>query len=86
MRTALLKAGRWLQACHPEVTSPEQWDRALAVSYVAAVARMRAGDYIGPRANGPVHEKQPLSPRTKNSYLGALRVFFADSVDPDLWS
>ena len=78
MRTALLKAGRWLQACHPEVTSPTQWDRALAASYVAAVDRMRAGDYIGPRANGPIHEKQPLSPRTKNAYLGALRAFFAD--------
>ncbi|HEC34962.1 MAG TPA: site-specific integrase [Anaerolineae bacterium] len=78
MRTALLKAGRWLQACHPEVTSPAQWGRELAASYVAAVDRMRAGDYVGPRANGPMHERQPLSPRAKDTYLSALRVFFAD--------
>ncbi|MFQ5859039.1 MAG: tyrosine-type recombinase/integrase [Anaerolineae bacterium] len=78
MRTALLKAGRWLQAHHPEVTSPAQWDRELATSYVAAIDRMRAGDYVGPRANGRIHERQPLSPRAKNTYLSALRVFFAD--------
>jgi integrase len=77
-RTALLKAGRWLQACHPEVTSPAQWDRQLAVSYVAAVDRMRVGDYVGPRANGRIHGRRPLSPRSKDTYLSALRVFFAD--------
>ena len=78
MRTALLKAGRWLRACHPEVTSPAQWDRPLATCYVAAVNRMRAGDYVGPGANGRMHERQPLSPRSKDTYLSALRVFFAD--------
>ena len=77
-RTALLKAGRWLRACHPEVTSPAQWDRQLAVSYVAAVNRMRVGDYVSPCANGPPHSRQPLSPRSKDTYLSALRVFFAD--------
>jgi integrase len=77
-RIALLKAGRWLQACHPEVTSPEQWNRQLAVSYVAAVNRMRTGDYVGPHANGRIQEGHPLSPRTKDTYLSALRVFFAD--------
>jgi len=78
MRTALLKTGRWLQLCHPEVTSPAQWDRELAASYVATIDRMRAGDYVGPRAHGPIHERQPLSPRAKDTYLSALRVFFAD--------
>jgi len=78
MRTALLKAGRWLHACHPEVTSPEQWDRQLAASYVAAVNRMQTGDYVGPYANNRIRERHPLSPRAKDTYLSALRVFFAD--------
>ena len=82
-RTALLKAGRWLHACHPAVTSPSQWNRQLAVSYVAAINRMRAGDYVGPRASGSIHERQPLSPRAKDTYLSALRVFFADCQDWD---
>ncbi len=77
-RTALLKAGRWLQACHPEVTSPGQWDRQLAASYVAAVNRMQTGDYVGPHADKRIHERHPLSPRAKDTYLSALRVFFAD--------
>lgn len=78
VRTALLKAGRWLQACHPRVTSPAQWDRQLAASYVAAIDRMRAGDYVGPRANGRIHQRQPLSARAKDTYLSSLRIFFAD--------
>jgi integrase len=77
-RVPLLKAGRWLQACHPEVTSPAQWDRELAASYVAALDRMQVGDYVGPRAKGPILTRQPLSPRAKDTYLSALRVFFAD--------
>jgi integrase len=77
-RTALLKAGRWLQACHPEVTSPGQWDRQLAANYVAAINRMQTGDYVGPHANKRIHERHPLSPRAKDTYLSALRVFFAD--------
>lgn len=83
MRTALLKAGRWLQACSPHITSPRQWDRPLAASYVAAVDRMRAGDYIGPRASGHIQERQPLSPRAKDTYLSAMRVFFADCQEWD---
>ena len=78
MRTALLKAGRWLQSLHPEVTSPAHWDRDLATNYVAAVDRMRAGDYVGPRAYGRMQDGQSLSPRSKDSYLSAMRVFFAD--------
>ena len=82
-RTALLKAGRWLQACHPEVVLPTQWDRQLAASYVAAVNCMRTGDYVGPHANARIHKRHPLSPRTKDAYLGALRVFFADCQEWD---
>ena len=82
-RTALLKAGRWLQACHPDVTSPTQWNRQLASSYVSAINHMHTGDYVGPRANGRVHKRQSLSPRTKQSYLSALRVFFADCQEWD---
>lgn len=81
IRTALLKAGRWLQACHPDVTSPQQWDRELGTCYVAAVGRMRTGDYVGPHARSRIHERQPLSPRSKDTYLGALRVFFADGQE-----
>jgi integrase len=82
-RIALLKAGRWLHACHPEVSSPAQWDRELAASYVAAIDHMQVGDYVGPRAKGPIYQRHPLSPSSKDTYLSALRVFFADCQEWD---
>ncbi len=77
-RIALCKAGRWLQAHHPEIHHPEQWDRDLAARYVAAVDRMRVLDYASPDGKGKRRQGQPLSARTKHAYLGALRVFFRD--------
>jgi integrase len=44
---------------------------------------MQTGDYVGPRANGRIHKRHPLSPRTKDTYLSALRVFFADCQEWD---
>jgi len=80
VRICLLKVGRWLQACHPEVISPEQWYRGLGIEYVAMVDRMRVGDYIGPRSQKRVATKlgQPIAPRTKSAYIAAMRVFLRD--------
>lgn len=76
----LLKVGRWLQTQHREVTCPEQWDRGLGIEYVAAVDRMRVGDHIGPRYQDRVAARrgQPIAPRTKSAYIGAIRVFFRE--------
>ncbi len=82
-RSALLKAGRWLQACHPEVTSPAQWNRQLASGYVSAINHMQTGDYVGPGNKGRIHKRHPLSPNTKDTYLSALRVFFVDCQEWD---
>lgn len=80
IRISLLKVGRWLQAQHPTMTKPDQWDRQLGIAYVAAVDRMRVGDYIGPRyrERAKVPQAQPISPRTKSAYISAMRVFFRD--------
>ena len=45
-RDAILKAGRWLQDAHPDITRAEQWTRELAAEYVATVCRMKVGDYV----------------------------------------
>lgn len=78
VRIELLKAGRWLQAHHPTVTSPEQWDRELGISYVAAVDRMQLGDYVSQRYRGRARQQGPITPRTKSKYIGAMRVFIRD--------
>jgi integrase len=62
------------------VTCPEQWDRGLGIEYVAAVDRMRVGDHIGScyQKRAGARRGQPIAPRTKSAYIGAMRVFFRD--------
>ncbi len=75
----LLKVGRWLTETHPEVQSPEQWDQELAIGYIAAVDRMKTGDWgawwghHNPRRTG-----KPSQPRSKDHQIYAARAFFRD--------
>ena len=77
IRLHLYKTARWLAVHHPETVSPAQWTRELAAHYVAAVTRMRVGDYTVRR---PAHRRvgQPLAPRTMATELSAVRTLFWD--------
>jgi hypothetical protein len=44
-RNQMLRMGRWLADEHPEVQQPGQWTRELCAAWVAAVDRLRIGDY-----------------------------------------
>jgi hypothetical protein len=46
VRTIMAKAGRWLAADQPEITEPGQWARQACAAWVAAIDRMRVGDYV----------------------------------------
>jgi hypothetical protein len=46
VRAILFKVGRWLQAEHPEATDPPTWTRQPCAAWVAALDRMRVGDYV----------------------------------------
>ena len=82
-RDVILKAGRWLQETHPEITTADEWSRELAAEYVAAVTRMKIGDYVG-RVSGLAHTLgKPLSARSRDAYLNAMRRFFADAQEWD---
>jgi integrase len=82
-RDAILKAGRWLQETHPEITTPEAWTRELSAEYVAAVSRMKVGDYVARESGIARSLGKPLSPRSKDAYLNAMRRFFADAQEWD---
>lgn len=70
----LLKIGRWLAQSHTDVTSPEQWDQKLAVEYVAAVDRMKTGDWGSEWARlNPHRAGKPSMPRSKDQQLRAPR-------------
>jgi site-specific recombinase XerC len=77
----LMQIGRWLAGTHPKVTSPEQWDYALAVDFIAAVDQLKVGDWRSPNTDPGVFNSligKPLMPRTKASVLSITRVFFMD--------
>jgi integrase len=76
----IMKAGRWATAIHPEVASPELWTRNTAADYIAAVCRMRIGEWSN-HVNYPSERGKPLTPRSICSHLTAMRVFFRDCQD-----
>jgi integrase len=78
VRGCVFKAGRWLRIEHPTIAEPAAWTRDLCAASVAAIDRMRVGDFAQRR--GPVRDRlgQPLSARSKDGYLGAARQFFRD--------
>ena len=76
----LCMAGRWLARHRPELADPAAWDYAAAARYVAAVDRMRVGEWshqAGKALQSP-QVGQPLAARTKDKHLQAMRVFFGD--------
>lgn len=83
VRLCLFKAGRWLMVHHPEMVRPEQWTKDLCIAYVAAVSRMRVGDYTVRKVFQGSKDGQPLSPRSINTYLGSMRQFFRDCQEWD---
>jgi len=78
----LLRTGRWLAAHHPEITAPHQWTRDLAAEFVAALDRMKVGDWCRPRAiQSTTAIGRPLSASSKDQHLAALRAFFRDGQE-----
>jgi integrase len=78
IRTIVAKAGRWLAVEHPEIAEPGQWTRQTCAAWVAAVDRMRVGDYVQRRDALGERVGVPISPRTKAHILMASRMFFRD--------
>ena len=76
----LIRTGRWLNDCYPDITSPEQWTREIAQAFVLQVKEMRVGDYSTINARLGTRIGKPLTPSSKRNYLGAIRTFFRDCV------
>ncbi|MBA3714808.1 MAG: tyrosine-type recombinase/integrase [Pyrinomonadaceae bacterium] len=75
---SILKTGRWLAHHYPEITSPAQWIRELAIEYVAAVDRMKVGEWSNPGGMYINERGKPLRPQAKDKHLGNVRAFFRD--------
>lgn len=79
----VLKVGRWLNHKYPEINSPEQWNRQLAIRFVADVDRMKIGDYVEGINRSCDQQGNPLSPVTKSGFLSGVRRFFRDCQEWD---
>lgn len=74
----LLKIGRWLSQKYPDIVSPEQWTRDLALLFVADVDKMKVGEWAENTTMPANNIGKPLSPRSKNQLIGTARIFFRD--------
>src|SRR5579859_3065659 len=77
-RIVLAETGRWLAGEHPEITEPAHWTRQTCASWVAAVDRMAVGDYSQSLVGKRGRVGEPLSPKTKSSYLRMAHAYFRD--------
>lgn len=72
----LQQTGRWLAVTHPEACHPKQWTRQIAAEYVAAISRLRVGEWV--RHSKSSAPGKPAAPRTRVAFLSAVRLFFRD--------
>jgi hypothetical protein len=75
---AALKTGRWLAREHPDLRTPNDWTRDLAIAFVAMVRDAHVGDPAGPGAHVEGRRGTPLAPKTKAGLLDSLCTFFRD--------
>ncbi|MCC3328343.1 tyrosine-type recombinase/integrase [Nocardia abscessus] len=77
-RNQMLRMGRWLAVEHPDIREPGQWTRELCAAWVAAVDRLRIGDFTQNDESLRDRIGEPLMPRTKSGLLAGARQFFRD--------
>ena len=78
IRSTLLKVGRWLEAEHPEAADPASWTRQTYAAWIAALDRMKVGDYVQRTAGLGDRLGKPLEAPTKATQLSAVRTLFRD--------
>lgn len=78
MRSAPLRVGRWIAAEQPDTADPRYWTRKTCATWIAAVDRMKVGDYIQRTAGLGDRLGKPLEAATKAGQITALRTFYRD--------
>ncbi len=75
-----IKIGRWLAQNHPEIVTPEQWNRDIAISFIASVNNWTVGQWAGEtKKKTNIHRfGEPLTPRGKTHYIQAIRQLIKD--------
>jgi len=77
-RSILLRVGRWLEAEQPTAADPAVWTRQTCAAWIAAMDRMKVGDYVQRTAGLNDRLGKPLETATKAGQIAAVRRFFRD--------
>jgi integrase len=78
VRSNLLKIGRWLAAERRDVADPSDWTRQTRAAWIAALDRMKVGDYVQRTVGLKDRIGKPLEAPSKQGQIAALRRFFTD--------
>lgn len=80
----ILRTGIWLAKEQPEVVCPADWSMSTCAAFIAALDRMKVGDWALESARGTKYKGlgQPIAPNSKRGFLHAMRRFF---IDFELW-
>ena len=78
----ILSIGRWLNAKHPHIQSPDQWTRHTAVDSVVMLAVETNGEWSHNRRIR--NFGQPYAPATRINGMTSSRIFFQDLQQWDL--
>lgn len=83
IRSTLLRVGRWIAAEQPDADDPADWTRQTCATWIAALDRMKVGDYVQRTAGLKDGLGKPLEAPTKAGQITALRTFFRDCQEWD---
>ncbi|MFE9328929.1 tyrosine-type recombinase/integrase [Nocardia sp. NPDC052278] len=83
VRSTLLRVGRWLEVEHPEAADPADWTRQTCAAWIAALDRMKVGDYVQRTTGLNDRLGKPLEASTKAGQIAAVRRFFRDCQEWD---
>lgn len=77
----VLKFARWITSNHPSMLGPADVNREVLIEYVAAVDRMKVGEWSNPTGNSARTLGKPLTASSKAATLNMLRRFLGDIQD-----
>lgn len=78
VKSVVGKAARWAAEKYPAAASAQQWTRSTARAYVAAVSKMKAGQWQHPKYKSTRNQGKPLRAAYQARLLAGLRLFFRD--------
>jgi integrase len=74
----VLKFARWLAVVHPTIDGPAELTREVVIDYIAAVDRMKVGEWSNPTGNAARTLGKTMTATSKAAHLKMLRRFLGD--------